>query len=491
METSAFTVCGVSVSRVCEAPDEQGLVHAKGQAATLLLEPSGSLFLQHAANGSEMASCSISRKSVCRIGRRTHILSTSDSKSEDSFRSWSLEFPGSEQADKFEEAVERCLAAQAHTNAFDRKTDKGSADTYFYYYGMFQHQQNMLQDIVRTGTYYCAILENRADFDQKVVVDVGAGSSILSQFACQAGARKVYAIEASPIAKWAAQLCKQNPVSANVVEVVEGMVEVVDIPEQADILISEPMGTLLVNERMLESYLYARDKFLKPGGKMFPAVGRIHLAAFSDPILHTELANKGLFWTCNNFYGVDLTPVYEPAANSFFNQVVVDAFDPSLLVSEARTEVLDFRTMKEEELHEIRMPLNLKVGSTCVVHGIACWFDVLFDGSTMKCWLTTAPGQPTTHWFQLRCALETPLHVQAGSFLTGEMVLTAHERQSYDIYLTLKAPPTMPGRSEQVATARLDLKDPYYRQLQGAWQQPSQNIATQQPPPPPPPPRQE
>jgi histone-arginine methyltransferase CARM1 len=58
---------------------------------------------------------------------------------------------------------------------------------------------------------------------------------------------QVYAIEASPIAKWAAQLCKQNPVSANVVEVVEGMVEVVDIPEQADILISEPMGTLLVS----------------------------------------------------------------------------------------------------------------------------------------------------------------------------------------------------------------------------------------------------
>jgi len=37
-----------------------------------------------------------------------------------------------------------------------------------------------------------------------------------------------------------------------------------------DILISEPMGTLLVNERMLETYLYARDQFLKPGGKMFP-----------------------------------------------------------------------------------------------------------------------------------------------------------------------------------------------------------------------------
>lgn len=58
---------------------------------------------------------------------------------------------------------------------------------------------------------------------------------------------QVYAIEASPMAKWAEQLCKGNPAAANVVEVVEGKVEVVSIPEKADILISEPMGTLLVN----------------------------------------------------------------------------------------------------------------------------------------------------------------------------------------------------------------------------------------------------
>jgi histone-arginine methyltransferase CARM1 len=43
--------------------------------------------------------------------------------------------------------------------------------------------------------------------------------------------------------------------------------------ERVDVLVSEPMGTLLVNERMLETYLYARDHFLKPGGKMFPVRG--------------------------------------------------------------------------------------------------------------------------------------------------------------------------------------------------------------------------
>lgn len=52
--------------------------------------------------------------------------------------------------------------------------------------GMLQHQQNMLQDYIRTGTYYAAILENRADFEGKAVMDVGCGSGILSLFAAQA-----------------------------------------------------------------------------------------------------------------------------------------------------------------------------------------------------------------------------------------------------------------------------------------------------------------
>jgi histone-arginine methyltransferase CARM1 len=68
---------------------------------------------------------------------------------------------------------------------FDSKTDRGSADLYFHYYGCLQHQQNMLQDYIRTGTYHAAIAENPADFAGKVVMDVGCGSGILSLFAAQ------------------------------------------------------------------------------------------------------------------------------------------------------------------------------------------------------------------------------------------------------------------------------------------------------------------
>ena len=51
---------------------------------------------------------------------------------------------------------------------------------------------------------------------------------------------------------------------------VKGRLEELSLDAKVDVLISEPMGTLLVNERMLETYIYARKRFLKPGGKMYP-----------------------------------------------------------------------------------------------------------------------------------------------------------------------------------------------------------------------------
>ena len=47
------------------------------------------------------------------------------------------------------------------------------------YYARLQHQQNMLQDVVRTDTYRRAIVGNADDFRGKVVLDVGAGTGIL------------------------------------------------------------------------------------------------------------------------------------------------------------------------------------------------------------------------------------------------------------------------------------------------------------------------
>uniref|UniRef100_A0A670ZX00 Uncharacterized protein n=1 Tax=Pseudonaja textilis TaxID=8673 RepID=A0A670ZX00_PSETE len=98
-----------------------------------------------------------------------------------------------------------------------------------------------------------------------VVLDVGCGSGILSFFAVQAGARKVYAVEASSVAKYAEILVQSNNV-ADKISVLSGKIEEITLPESVDVIVSEPMGYMLFNERMLESYLHSK-KWLKSNGE--------------------------------------------------------------------------------------------------------------------------------------------------------------------------------------------------------------------------------
>ena len=46
----------------------------------------------------------------------------------------------------------------------------------------------------------------------------------------------------------------------------------------------------------------------------------MHVAAFSDEVLHAELAAKSSFWQQPSFYGVDLTPLHAPATAANFGQ---------------------------------------------------------------------------------------------------------------------------------------------------------------------------
>jgi histone-arginine methyltransferase CARM1 len=59
-------------------------------------------------------------------------------------------------------------------------------------------------------------------------------------------------------------LVSSNKLADSII-VVAGKIEEVEVPEKVDIIISEPMGYMLFNERMLETYLHAK-KWLKPGG---------------------------------------------------------------------------------------------------------------------------------------------------------------------------------------------------------------------------------
>jgi type I protein arginine methyltransferase len=64
----------------------------------------------------------------------------------------------------------------------------------------------------------------------------------------------------------------------HIVEVIQGTIETVVLPEKVDIIISEWMGYFLLRESMLDSVVVAREKFLAPGGAMYPSHARMFLA---------------------------------------------------------------------------------------------------------------------------------------------------------------------------------------------------------------------
>lgn len=154
----------------------------------------------------------------CRLSSHTYVwtpdlTSTVASGHLSSEVSHALQFAQASDCGDLAEAMAVATSSGAAASQFGSTRAESSADHYFQYYGQLMFQQNMLSDSVRTQLYRRAVFENQIDFRGKVVVDVGCGSGILSFFAAQAGARKVYAIEASRAAV-DAQLLVSNCSSA-------------------------------------------------------------------------------------------------------------------------------------------------------------------------------------------------------------------------------------------------------------------------------------
>ena len=138
-----------------------------------------------------------------------------------------------------------------------------------YYYNSYSNHyihEEMLKDKIRTESYRSAIEGNKEAFNNKIVLDVGCGSGVLSIFAARAGAKHVYAIEKADIANYARKIIKDNGLSHKITVINSSVEEAVLPVKKVDIIISEWMGYFLLYESMLDTVLYARDKWLNKDG---------------------------------------------------------------------------------------------------------------------------------------------------------------------------------------------------------------------------------
>jgi len=314
---------------------------------------------------------------------------------------------------------------------------------YFCTYSYLYHQKDMLEDHKRTGAYYQAIMSNKRQFHNKVVLDVGTGSGILAIFAAKAGAKKVYAVEATSMALNARKLVAHNKLD-HIVEVIQGTVETIKLPEKVDIIVSEWMGYFLLRESMLDSVLIARDKFLKEGGALYPSHANMYISPIATKITGNKAADlessldgwQGFTEDMSKYYQVDLScfdQAFDEEQKEFFlgTSQWTDIHPSQVLGTASCFKRYDLHTVTLDELKGVlKAPFSMQVVTRGPVDALCGYFDVTFSGSAANptdnnVILTTMPDQTgATHWGQQTFVMYPTLECAPGDTIKGDIVVT-------------------------------------------------------------------
>ncbi|KAN0060076.1 Nuclear SAM-dependent mono-and asymmetric methyltransferase [Thecaphora frezii] len=324
------------------------------------------------------------------------------------------------------------MAAESSSSASNGvPNDMTSRDYYADSYAHFGIHEEMLKDEVRTLSYRNAIINNPHLFKDKVVLDVGCGTGILCMFAAKAGAKKVIGVDMSNIIDQAKVIVETNGFS-EVITLVKGKLEEVDLglgPDgKVDVIISEWMGYFLLYESMLDTVLLARDKYLAPGGLLFPDQATLYLSAIEDQEYKDE---KIGFW--DDVYGFDYSCIKDIA----LREPLVDTVEFKSVVCDAcPIKQLDLTTVTKEELSFVA-DFSLKVNRNDYVHAFLGWFDISFEACHKPIKFTTGPHSKYTHWKQTVFYTKDMLTVSENDQITGRLSCRPNAKNNRDLDIVI------------------------------------------------------
>jgi protein arginine N-methyltransferase 1 len=255
----------------------------------------------------------------------------------------------------------------------------------------------MLNDRTRCLAYQRAIEPVVRD---KIVLDVGCGTGILSFFAARAGARLVLAVD-TDVPPGAEEVARSNG-PADRVQFSRGRLQDIELPvDSVDVIISEWMGGVLLMEDMLPVVLYARDRWLKPGGILLPDRARLFLAPLDDV--------------------AGISSKHFPALReTISSQMWVSVIDPARFLAEPSCILdLDLNTVQESDVKSYETPFCFDLDEAGTLNGFGLWFDVIFNQTKPPVTLSTAPWLPPTHWAQALWILPVDIDVDPGDEVSG------------------------------------------------------------------------
>lgn len=267
----------------------------------------------------------------------------------------------------------------------------------------------MLDDQHRTGSYLAAVRAVVRSGD--VVVDLGAGTGVLSVAAAQAGASRVYAIEASGIGAAAAAVFRANGCEDRIT-LISGMSTEVALPERADVLISEVIGADVLSEGIVGLFADARRRLLKPAARLVPS----RLKVFAVPVAVPARSIRRLIFTPETLetwrsrYGIDFSALGDAAPSSFSFLIDPMRLAGSVLGTPVVVFDADLATVDAEVRH---VDGAFEATTSACVNGVLTYFDAEL-GPGIR--VSTHPDhvRQDNHWRHRVWMLPNPVMLEAG-----------------------------------------------------------------------------
>jgi len=223
----------------------------------------------------------------------------------------------------------------------------------------------MTHDERRNHSYKVAI--NQLVKDQ-VVVEIGTGAdAVLARFCVEAGAKKVYAIERLDESYRQAVACIKTLGLEDKITLIHGDATQLELPEEADVCISEIVGSIGGSEGAAVILNNAR-RFLKEGGVMIPQRSITQIAAVCLP---DELLNNLGFTELSGYY---TKKIFEQVGYAFDLRLCVKRFPQSSLIS--NTEVFENLDFTEYVKPNYRLKLNFKITKESRLDGFLVWLNL-------------------------------------------------------------------------------------------------------------------
>jgi predicted RNA methylase len=261
----------------------------------------------------------------------------------------------------------------------------------------------MLADRVRMDAYLECL--RRTVFPGCTVVDLGAGPGVFSLYACRWGAGRVYAIEPGESIQLVRELAIANGYSDRLIAV-EDYSSNFDIPERADIIITDLRGVLPFFRASIATVADARDRLLKPGGVLIPQRDILSAAVITAPDVYRRQVEA---WDQPGF---DMRPARIRSVNT------ISKIYPKL--DDLITEPVELGRIDYMTAANARFTANptWEIKRSGVTHGVVVWFDTtLIEGVSFS----NAPDQPETIYGAAFLPFVEPQRLESGDRVSCQL----------------------------------------------------------------------